>query len=166
MTVFDAKNLESLRAELKERVKHLVERCGDRELKPFLSAISGAADSDKDWVVSVATIVSKRPTDSWGDNDIQVFSSRMHDFNKRFRALESVVLAEEKKPLKAGKKKEARWVSVTLPDGKTSSDVIWTNKSKKKKLKNELASLEKRYSKDEIDDLFAMLGEHLLKKTA
>lgn len=166
MAVFDAKNLKSLRVELKERVKNLVERCGDKELKPFLSAISGAAGTDKEWVVSVATIVSKRPADSWGDNDIQVFSSRMHDFNKRFRALESVVLAEEKKPPKAGKKKEARWVSVTLPDGKTSSDVIWTNKSKKKKLEKELALLEEKYSKEELEDLFAMLGEHLLKKTA
>ncbi len=159
-------SVRSLRAELRKRATPLIRKCGDKELSPFLGAIAGASGSDEDWIISVATIVSKRPVDSWRDNDIQVFSSRMHDFHKRFRALESVALAEKNKPPEVGKKKEARWVSVTLPDGKTSSDVIWTNKSKKRKLEKELAALKKRYSKEELEGLFAMLGEHLLKKTA
>lgn len=156
------KEIGKLRAELKRRAKPLIQRCGDKTLKPFAAALARDAGTDTEWLVSVATVVRQKPADAWRDSDVQVFSARMTDMMNRLRALEAIAAAEKKLP-KPKKGKDARWVAVARADGKMRSEVFWLEKSRLKDLKADLASFEKKYSPEDLQGLFVLLGEALLK---
>jgi len=155
-------DLRELRSELKDRVNPLISRCGDKELRPLISALAKTTGSDKDWVVSIGTVVAQRPVDSWRDRDLQVFSARMHDFARRFAAFEAIVAAE-KSPLRRKRNREPRLVSLTWLGGNTSSEVFWLGKSQSKRLQKTVDSLKNELSSTELKGLFVLLGDHLLK---
>jgi hypothetical protein len=154
--------LRELRSELEDRASPLISRCSDKELRPLISAMTKSTGSDKDWVVSIGTVVTQRPVDSWRDRDLQIFPARMNDFARRFAAFEAIVAAE-KRSLRRKRNTEPRLVSLTWPDGNSSSEVFWLGKSHSRKLQRTVDSLKTELSSTDLKRLFVLLGDHLLK---
>ena len=93
---FDADHdLKILRSELNDRSRPLIARCSDKNLRPLIAAMAKSTGRDREWLVSIATVATQQPVDSWRDRDLQTFPVRMNDFARRFTALEAIVAAEK-----------------------------------------------------------------------
>jgi hypothetical protein len=109
----------------------------------------------------LATLAVQRPVDSWRDADRDVFPTRMHDLSRRLTSLEALVAAEKSVP-ETVNGKQARLVSMSWPDGKSSSEVLWTRKAHDPKVRETFKSLSARHSETELKELFVLLAEQLL----
>ena len=54
----------------------MIDRVSDMEVKPFIKMLESFKGDQTSWLISLATIVSQRPVQSWNDLDIKTFSSR------------------------------------------------------------------------------------------
>lgn len=150
--------------QLRDRAGMLIPRCSDEELRPLLMALTKSYNSERDWAVSVATVVMKRPVASWQDIDLQAFSVQLTDLVRRFKAFEAIAAAE-KGQLKRKSDMEPRLVSLTWPDGNTSSEIFWLDSSQSRKSLNALETLRNDLSPIDLKSLFVLLGDHLLRET-
>jgi hypothetical protein len=95
-TAFEAASAETeaLRTELIERHSLIATSTGDSQIRSLGIRLE-TADKGDAWVESVATLLTKRPPDSWGDNDIATFESSVNDLGRRFRVTEQVAVAAQ-----------------------------------------------------------------------
>jgi len=156
-------DLNILREDLKEAAIILLNRCSDKDLHPFLSCLAIPYSSEEEWIIALATIVSKRPVDSWRDMDENAFPSKLNDFVRRFKEIEAIAAAEKGLPQK-NQVHEARYISLTRPDGKRYSEVVWLNRKHRKKLAKSFHHLEKELSLEELKCLFALIGDSIMNK--
>lgn len=156
----------NLRSRLKERAYPVVDWCSDAELKPLVKAMAGFSGTDEDWLVSVATIVSQRPVDSWRDSDLQDFATRMRDMAHRFLSLETLVARTEKVFLKPVEGRTPRMVALTKPDGSTASRIIWHNEALVGDAQQTVENLVQAYGNDRsaLETIFVMLGDRILSE--
>jgi len=139
----------------------LLSRCTDKDLRPFVSCLSRSYATKEKWIIAISTIVSGRPVESWRDVDEDAFPAKLNDFVRRFKALEAIAAAE-KGSLGTKHGQEARFISLTRPDGQSYSELIWLNRRQKKGLRKSLSNLKKEYSLEELKCLFALLGDHIM----
>lgn len=153
-----------LRTQLQQRAACLLDRCGDRGLKPFLATLTNFSGSDDDWLVSLATIATQRPVDSWRDADLQGFPVRLRDLSGRFSALETLVSRGENTLPTADGGREPRMVSLTRADGRTSSSIIWIDEVGAQNAQSSFDMLIREAGSDKakLEAVFLLLGEHLL----
>ncbi len=152
----------SVQTDLNKRAKPLVLRCADPKLKPFVAALAGSNSNMQDWLTSLAAIVNHRPVDVWRDNDLQLFSTSIHDFANRFQALEAIVTAELKSPVKT-KGKVVRYVSMMNSSGSMPNKLFRIDKANLEKMKKFMRVSHKELSHEELEALFILLGEKLLQ---
>jgi hypothetical protein len=159
-------DIEVLRSQLKDRVQHLLARCNDRELKPFLAALAGFSGTDTDWIASLATIATQRPVDSWRDNDLETFSVRLADLHTRFSNLETLIAKVDKVLPNGSDDREPRMVSLTRADGSAASNILWVDQASLQEAKAMVAQLieEGQISRPQLQAIFLLLGEHLLSE--
>lgn len=159
-------DLKQLRAQLRRRASHVLNKCGDRDLKPFLAAMVNFSGSDQEWLVSLATIATQRPVDAWREADLHGFPVRLHDLAGRFSALETLVSKAEGTFPSADETTEPRMVSLTRADGRTSSSLIWINKANTQNAKATISKIisETGNDKSKLEAIFLLLGEHLLSE--
>lgn len=163
--VYNEPDIQTLRKEIRSRAKPLVKRCGPGRLKPFLAALSNNDVENDQWLINIAAAIAHKPVENWSDTDIQIFITRLHDLHRRFRALEALVGAERNLPRENGNR-EGRHFSMTRPDGRNTSEVVWLKKSRMQKLKPAVAQLLETYGdKEDIKTLFMLLGEELFSET-
>jgi len=164
LSIFSVEDdLDILREDLKEAAVILLNRCTDKDLRPFISCLTRPYSSEEEWMIAVATIISGRPFDSWRDMDEDAFPSKLSDFVRRFKDVEAIAAAEEALP-QMKRDHEARLVSLTRPDGKSYSEVFWFNRKQRKKLGKSLSNLEKELSPEELKCLFALIGDSIMNK--
>lgn len=152
-----------LSQQFRAHAMELIPRCSDEELKPLLTALTKSYNSERDWTVSVAMAVMKRPVAEWRDRDLQAFSVQMTDLMRRFKAFEAIVAAEKGR-VKRRRDMEPRLVSLTWPDGNTSSEIFWLGSSQSEKLRNALETLRNDLSLTDLKSLFILLGDHLFRE--
>lgn len=150
-----------LQKELQSRAIPLRTRCADKQLKPFLTALCKSSTSNDEWLVSVGTIINQRPVDSWRDNDLQIFTAKVHDFSRRFSALEAVVTAELSLPVNQ-EGKDVRFVAIMDGSGAMPGKVVTVNKKTESSMRKIMNELEGTYDTEELEALMILLGEQLL----
>ena len=152
-----------LQKELQRRATPLLTRCADKQLKPFLTALCKSFPSADDWLISAATIINQRPVDSWRDNDLQIFTAKVHDFARRFSAFEAVVTAELALPA-SQKGKDVRFVAMMDDTGAMPGKVITVSQRTQVEMGKIMAELDDAYDIEELEALMVLLGEQLLSK--
>ncbi len=150
-----------LQKELQSRAIPLRTRCADKQLKPFLTALCKLSTSNDEWLVSVGTIINQRPVDSWRDNDLQIFTAKVHDFSRRFSALEAVVTAELSLPVSQDGR-DVRFVAIMDGSGAMPGKVVTVNKETESSMRKIMNELEGTYDTEELEALMVLLGEQLL----
>ena len=156
-------SLKGLKEDLARRAAPLVMRCADKRLKPFFVVLTKQTANIEDWLIALATIVNQRPVDSWRDTDLQIFSTRLHDFSDRFQALESVVTAELKIPAKRNNQ-EIRHVSIMNSSGKNHRKIIRVKKKTLSGMKSMVSELNKTLADDELEALLLLIGDQILSE--
>jgi len=154
---------EALRGQLKKRAGPLVAKCGDAGLKPFIAALAGFSGTHKDWLVSLATIATQRPVDSWRDSDLETFSVRVADLATRFSNLETLVAKAEMTLPPASNDRQPRMISFTRSDGSAISNILWVDAAGLDEAKATLGRFlgETQMDKARLQAVFLLLGEHL-----
>lgn len=154
-------SLKVLQEDLARRAVPLVSRCADKQLKPFFAVLTKQTANIEDWLIALATIVNQRPVDSWRDTDLQIFSTRLHDFSDRFQALESVVSAELKIPAKSNNE-EIRHVSIMNSSGKNHRKIIRVKKKTISDMKSIMSELDKTLDHDGMEALLLLISDKIL----
>ena len=153
--------LKILREDLKTQAAPLVNRCANIELKSFLKILNKPTEDHDAWLIALATVVTKKPVDSWNDNDIQIFKTRIHDLIKRFQSLEALVTAELHLPEQD--QENSIWqVSMMDSHGNMPNRILRVKKESMEKAQSYLPDLYKKYAQDELKALFVLLSEKML----
>jgi len=154
----DPGDLGSLRRNIGLRAEAIKDSCGERDLKAFLGALANGRVSDEQWLVTLATVATQRPVDSWRDSDVNVLSSRIADLVQRFYAFEAVTAAQTTL-FPNDNHKEPRLVALTRPDGTTYKEICWLKKEGHPHLTKLLDSVSGDLSKEDLKTLFVMMGD-------
>jgi len=154
--------LQLLQDDLVQRAEPLISRCADKQLKPFLVVLGKQMKSVEEWVFGLATVVSQRPVDSWRDTDLQIFSTRLHDYYDRFQALEAVVSAECDMPIKSNNQ-EVRYVSMMNSSGSNNKKILRVKKKSLGKMGSVISELSESFKKDDLEALLVLLGDAVLE---
>jgi len=152
-----------LRKNLILRSQVLTEKCSDKELRPFVQALSNSNLNEQDWVISLATIATQKPVDSWRDNDLEVFQVKAYDLFQRFFALEAIVGNPEALS-GLGENKEARFISVTWPNGKTTKEIVSADRQRLQELQEKFKSITNGLSNTDLQGLLILMSEHFFSK--
>lgn len=156
-------SLKVLQEDLARRAAPLVARCADKQMKPFFVVITKQTADIEDWLIALATIVNQRPVDSWRDTDLQIFSTRLHDFVDRFQALESVVTAELNLPAKSNNQ-EIRHVSIMDSSGSNYRKILRVKKNTLTSMKSMLPKLTESFDQEDLEALLLLLGDAVLEQ--
>ena len=81
--------------------------------------------SDKDWLESLAMIISDRPLETWSDSDLLAFEVNVGDLARRFANLEAL---QKESARGVDASYEARRVTITRADGDEYSDLVWVDR--------------------------------------
>ncbi|WP_066633191.1 hypothetical protein [Desulfolucanica intricata] len=120
LNIFECDDLNKLYETQQKRIKPLIDICDDAEFKSVMQALVRNYPSPAEWVKGIAGIITKKPLDSWEDQDFEVFSTKLRDYVKRIEQLE--VLAYKNGSIV---KEGAILFSIMLPNGKSKSETIY-----------------------------------------
>ncbi len=153
----------ALRAQLQDRAQPLVERCTDRGLRPLLGILASHPGTFQEWLVSIATVAIQRPVDSWRDTDRENFFGCMRDLALQLGAFETLIARALNDLPAAGGGQEPRMVSLSRPDGRTATSLLWMDEVNIERARSTLNTiLDGVDNRSELEALFLLLGDHLL----
>ncbi|WP_292865213.1 hypothetical protein [Nostoc sp. LPT] len=112
-----------LREDLRVRANYLAGKCIESSLKRFIRAASDETASDSQWLEALVMIVADKPAESWTDDDATAFEMKLADLVRRFKNLEAL----QKEVAAKGEGFEARWITMTRPDGQEINRMLWVD---------------------------------------
>lgn len=112
-------NLYQLYNTYRKHALRLTRVCSNPELKPVLQAMAREENSLEKWVRGIASIIVKKPLDSWNDQDFTIFSARLADFADKIKQLEVLVIVNGYFPTE-----NANLISVLKSDGSVKRALI------------------------------------------
>ncbi len=129
---------EVLREDLRVRASYLTDACLERTLKRFALAAAEKNSEAKTWLESLLMIVSDKPAESWTDNDVVAFESKLSDLARRFINLEAL-----QKGMAASKNRgfDARRITIARPDGHEVHQLLWIDPDDVALLKSEVTKI-------------------------
>lgn len=161
-------DLASLRQILKDRAQPLFERCGDPGLKPFVKTLAEFSGNDEAWLESIATLVARRPVDSWRDDDLKSFAVALADMVHRFKNLETMSQKLGRGMPQATNGRAPRMVTLTYPDGASISRIVWDDEKLNASVTQVVQNLMEKHGDDPslLEALLLTLGERLLRSSS
>lgn len=124
-------DMQKTREDLRVRASYLRGQVVEDQLRRFIITAINEKDSDDAWLESLVMVIADKPPRVWNDKDRIVFESKLYDIARRFRNLESLQ-KDMARDSRTGY--IARRVTVTRPDGKDLSHVIWIDNEQVKKI--------------------------------
>ena len=130
--LYEAFGVQSERTKLRERLRvrasYLVDKCIEPTLKRFLYAAKETESNDKEWLEALVMVTADKPLESWSDEDIIGFETKLSEISRRFKNLESLRLDKNNS---IGEGFEARRITITYPDGHETNRVVWIDNEQK-----------------------------------
>lgn len=153
-------DMQKIREDLRVRASYLHGQVVEDQLRRFILAAINEEDSDAIWIEALIMVIADKPPRVWKDKDRLAFESKLNDIARRFKNLESLQ-KEMARDNRTGY--IARRVTVTKPDGKDLSHVVWIDINQKEKI-NKIA--QEIYDENEnlMDVLAVLLVEKAINK--
>lgn len=150
---------QKIREDLRVRASYLHGQVIEDQLRRFILAAINEEDSDTVWLETLVMVIADRPARVWKDKDRLVFESKLYDLARRFRNLEALQ-KEMARDSKSGY--IARRITVTKPDGKDLSHVVWIDVDQMERVEN-IAQEFFEENEEMMDVLAAILVEKAIK---
>jgi hypothetical protein len=131
-----------LRNELEKKAMEVLDICFDSSFKTVLFAVASQREDDEAWLYKIASIVMKKRTEHWQDNDLEEWTLRTKDLKDRLNHLFDLKkIVKEDTVIEPG----LGLISVTRPDGKLLRKIMTSPKKDKEttKLKERLLEVDK-----------------------
>jgi hypothetical protein len=116
------------------------------------------AEGGSAWIESVAALVSRKPADTWNDQDLSAFKNQIADLGHRFRSMEQVAVTSQSLP------KNASVIHVGITDSRGEQSVVLHRlefSQDQQQLRNEINQLLDRYSTLSLQQQTVVLTELL-----
>ena len=152
-------DVHKIREDLRVRASYLYGQVIEDQLKRFIQAAINENDSESVWLETIVMVIADKPARVWKDKDRIVFESKLYDIARRFGNLESLQ-KEMARDIRTGYM--ARRITVTKPDGKDLSHVVWLDVEQIQKIKDIAEDIYKD-NEELIDALAAILVEKAIK---
>ena len=148
---------QKIREDLRVRASYLHGQVIEDQLRRFILAAINEEDSDTVWLETLVMVIADKPARVWKDKDRLVFESKLHDVARRFRNLEALQ-KDMARDSKTGY--VARRITVTKPDGKDLSHVVWIDVDQMERVQNIAQEIF-----EENEELMDVLAAILVEKT-
>ena len=153
-----------MRTNLRERARRMGGRVIDARLRSFILYASDEGLDDVSWFEALSLSLTDKPSSSWRDSDIEIFSTRLLELAGLFARVEYLCCAVDAEGRSDGF--VARRIAVTQPDGREVSRVVWADESEIGELRAEADSVLKRLGGDyrgrKLDAFLAILADQVL----
>ncbi len=128
-------SIENLREDLRVRATYLKGQVIEPGLKSFIYAAINRKNEDKNWLESILMVIADKPSESWTDNDVVIFETKLSDIARRFKNIEFIQKELSSMPKEGF---DVQKVTVTYPDGEEINEVVWLEHEIQDKI-NEMA---------------------------
>lgn len=129
----------STRVNLRERVRRMQGHVIDPKLRSFVVYASDERLDDVAWLEALALNLADKPASSWRDADADVFGTRLRELAGLFARVEYLCCAVDASDAAEGF--IARRISVTRPDGRELSRVVWADERELEELRAQAKTL-------------------------
>jgi len=116
---YKGKSISSYRCKLTARAELLLVQVTEVKLKTFAFRIIDQGLSESEWLNSIGSVLTLRPTDRWKDEDENTFIRELENSAGRFSRAESISFATND-----GKATRGVRVAITQPDGSERQQVV------------------------------------------
>ncbi len=152
-----------LREDLRSRASYLQGRSIEPILTRFVYAATDEAVDDQQWLLALVMVIADKPSESWGDADVDGFELKLADVARRFKHLEAII--KDNSALWHSQA-EARRISVIRTDGTEYYDIAWIDEAQRQILEGRAEAILQQLSQ-ELDPsqqraLLALLSEKIL----
>jgi len=138
--------IRSIRSRLQEECASIATELADFRLRSFLIRCADVALTDDKWLESIASLVAKRPLESWDDQTILEFREEVEALASRYKRWIGIVMQK-------GRHQEAtqRFLGVTLttPLGEEESVIVTTSDRSNEIAEKLLNQLREKYGQDQ-----------------
>jgi hypothetical protein len=155
-----SRDADKIREDLRVRASYLHGQVVEDQLRRFILSAINEEDSDTTWLESLVMVIADKPARVWKDKDRIVFENKLFDIARRFNNLEALQ-KEMSRDTRSGY--VARRITVTKPDGKDLSHVVWVDSEQLAKL-DCIAQEFFNENEDLIEVLAAILVEKAINK--
>lgn len=112
------------RGNLRYRALNLLSQVVEPRLKSLILACSDIESDNKSWLESILLIISNKPPNSWTDEDVVIYETKLSDIARRFMNLEAL----QKEIAIPSEGIDARRITVTYPDGDEIHQMLWIDR--------------------------------------
>jgi hypothetical protein len=171
--LFDAlllpSDVETAREEITGRCQILRDWISDLRLKAFVQRLSNPKPVQREWIESVAALVTNKPPRKWNDQDVIRFNVALADITGQFRRTEEVALSKQSKKDTKSTTRVAR-LAVTDFKGSEQREVVQVSEKQETEVHVVVEALKKTLKQLQISravQLMAVteLAQDLLKDT-
>jgi len=150
-----------LREDLRVRASYLKNKCVEPILKRFTQAVCDETKNDKQWLEALMMIIADKPAESWKDEDVSLFQSKLAELSSKFSNLEAI---QEEVKVK-GEGLSARRITVTRSDGEETNHMIWIDNQRESEVNQKVEEILAMLPKDKQlrETILAKLTEKILK---
>lgn len=114
------------RENLRYRAMNLSSQVIEPRMKSFILASSDKEGDNRSLLESLLLIVSNKPPESWTDEDVIIFETKLSDIARRFMNLEAL---QKEIAIPSGGI-DARRITLTYPDGDEIHQMLWIDRDK------------------------------------
>lgn len=163
-------SLDEIRAIIRGRFTGLQDYTIDVQgLKAFIGRLTDPYGDEKQWLISLASFLARKPPEKWSDDDVSAVEYRLLEFAKRIREVESLRLYSERR---SDKSEDLELVLLkTISQQRGETEILVTLDSKKRAYLEKVGAevrkqLNNLPNKEMANALLAMLIEDLAKGEA
>jgi len=133
-------DLPTPRHEVALRAQLVRERVGDLRLKAFVLRLTDRTLADREWLESVAALLTNKPPSQWNDGDVLRYSVAVADMAGRFRRMEEIAFSHGEPEESTGAVYRMR-LSVTDMLGREQREVVRISPEEENQVRQTVAAL-------------------------
>jgi hypothetical protein len=118
-----------LREDLRVRSNYLVNQCIEPVLRRFILAATDESTDNKSWLEALVMIVADKPAESWKDEDVLLFDTKLNGVSRHFLNLE---VLQKSMAQRHSDGFIARRVNITHHNGQEVNRIVWIEKEDQK----------------------------------
>ncbi len=163
--VCDAFRVEASSARQALRARGLAVSLCSGQFDSFVAHLIDERPDDRAWFAQLLMIIGDKPTESWRDEDVELFRDDVVTYAKRFANFEAVQSTMRQSP---GVGFEARKITLTQPSGKEEQKILWIETAKENRVNALVDEIHEKLSEfpDLQDAVLSKLTESLLAETS
>jgi len=129
------------RGNLRYRAMNLLSQVVEPRLKSLIIVCSDIESDHKSWLESILLIISNKPPNSWTDEDVIIYETKLSDIARRFMNLEAL----QKEIAIPSEGIDARRITVTYPDGDEIHQMLWIDRDNQSNIDRIAEQIIERY---------------------